>query len=86
MTVAEILDMDSRTIINIEKGEGNPVFENLCSIINYLHIPYSLIFETSTSELSPSVQKLISLLSDCTEQDATDLIPIIIQIVTLLRR
>ena len=37
--LAEILNLDQRTILNIEAGRGNPKFEKLYPLITYLKIP-----------------------------------------------
>lgn len=42
--LAEILNLDSRTILNIEAGRGNPKFEILVALITYLKIPTNNIF------------------------------------------
>lgn len=42
--LAEILNLDTRTILNIEAGRGNPKFENLYQIITYLKVPANRIF------------------------------------------
>lgn len=45
--LAKILNIDSRTILNIEAGRGNPKFEKLCPLLTYLKIPtrkYSIRF------------------------------------------
>lgn len=34
--LAEILNLDSRTILNIEAGRGNPKFEILVALIDYI--------------------------------------------------
>lgn len=43
--LAEILNIDSRTILNIEAGRGNPKFEKLYPLITYLKIPAGKIFD-----------------------------------------
>ena len=42
--LAEILNIDSRTIRGIEAGRGNPKFEKLYPLITYLKIPADKIF------------------------------------------
>ena len=42
--LAEILNLDQRTILNIEAGRGNPKFEKLYPLITYLKIPADKIF------------------------------------------
>lgn len=42
--LAEDLGLDTRTILNIEAGRGNPKFEVLHPMITYLKIPADTIF------------------------------------------
>ena len=42
--LAETLNLDTRTILNIEAGRGNPKFEKLPPLITYLKIPANKIF------------------------------------------
>ena len=67
--LAEILNIDSRTILNIEAGRGNPKFEKLYPLITYLKIPASKIFDPDYNDEAPNLQKLLALQKDCTEQD-----------------
>ena len=84
--LAENLSMDSRTILNIEAGRGNPKFKKLCQIMDYLNIPCSFVFGSDTAEQSPSVEKIMTLLSNCTEQEASNLLPMISYMLELLRK
>lgn len=84
--LAEILSDDSRTILNIEAGRGNPKFETLYSLITYLKIPANKIFDSEYKDDAPNRQKLLSLLKDCTEQEAADLIPLVRYLLVLMRK
>lgn len=84
--LAEILGIDSRTILNIEAGRGNPKFEKLYPLVTYLKVPANKIFYPGNNENSPRLQKLLTLLGSCTEQEADDLFPIIHHILNLLRK
>lgn len=84
--LAEILNLDQRTILNIEAGRGNPKFEVLYPLITYLKIPSDRIFYPNKENQSPSLQKLLTTLNDCTEQEAHDLLPMIRYILDLLRK
>lgn len=42
--LAETLNMDTRTILNIEAGRGNPKYDKLYPLITYLKIPADKIF------------------------------------------
>lgn len=84
--LAEILNIDSRTILNIEAGRGNPKFEKLYPLITYLKIPASKIFDPDYKDETPNLQKLIALQKDCTEQEAAKLIPMVRYLLDLLRK
>ena len=75
--LAEILNLDQRTILNIEAGRGNPKYEVLYPLISYLKIPADTIFYPNVAQPAPNLQKLLALFNDCTEQDATNLLPVI---------
>lgn len=84
--LAEDLGLDTRTILNIEAGRGNPKFEVLYPIITYLKIPADTIFYPENEDDQPKLQKLLTTLKDCTEQEADDLLPIVRHLLSLLRR
>ncbi len=84
--LAEILNIDSRTILNIEAGRGNPKFEKLYPLITYLKIPEGKIFNPNYKVDSPNLQKLLALQKDCTEQEAADLLPMVRYLLDLLRK
>ena len=84
--LAEILNMDQRTILNIEAGRGNPKFEKLYPLITYLKIPADKIFYPDSETQTPSLQKLQTMLCDCTEQEANDLLPMVRYLLDLLRK
>ena len=83
--LAEVLGFDSRTILNIENGRGNPKFENLCALIRYLNLTDNKIFYPERKEPRPNHERLLALLDDCTEQEADELIPAIRYLLTLMR-
>ena len=84
--LAEILNIDSRTILNIEAGRGNPKFEKLYPIITYLKIPTDTIFYPENKTKQPNLQRLLTALQDCTEQEASDLMPVVLYLLKLLRK
>ncbi len=84
--LAEILNIDSRTILNIEAGRGNPKFEKLYPLITYLKISADKIFYSNYKNEAPNLQKLLALQKDCTEQEAVDLLPMVRYLLELLRK
>lgn len=65
--LAEILNLDSRTILNIEAGRGNPKFEILVALITYLKIPTNNIFYPESDNPNQNFQKLLAVLYDCSD-------------------
>lgn len=84
--LAEILNLDQRTILNIEAGRGNPKFEVLYPLITYLKIPADRIFYPTTKDSTPELQKLLALFNNCTEQEASALLPMVRYMLELLRK
>ncbi len=84
--LAEILNIDSRTIQGIEAGRGNPKFEKLYPLITYLKIPADKIFYSNYKNEAPNLQKLLALQKDCTDQEAVDLLPMVRYLLELLRK
>lgn len=54
--LAEILNIDSRTILNIEAGRGNPKFEKLYPLVTFLNIPADKIFYPDCNEQTLNLQ------------------------------
>lgn len=84
--LAEALGFDNRTIINIESGNGNPKFEKLFPLINYLKIPGEQVFSLESNHEKPELQKLLAELNDCTEKEAEALLPMVRYLLELLRK
>ena len=57
--VADLINSDSRTVLNIENYKGNPKMEKLFLLIRSLHIDPSIVFypEKSTSPQSQNASK-----------------------------
>ena len=77
--LAENLGLDTRTILNIEAGRGNPM-------ITYLKIPADTVFYPGNEADQPNLQKLLAVLKDCTESEADALLPAARYMLDLLRK
>lgn len=53
--LAETLNMDTRTILNIEAGRGNPKYDKLYPLITYLKIPADKIFYPANANQHPNL-------------------------------
>jgi len=84
--VAIMLDMDYRTLQNIETGKGNPSMEKLYALIRLLKVDPQEIFYPELVRNSPSMNRLKLLLSDCTEDEADVLIPVVLAVLSGLRK
>ena len=77
--VADQIDVDVRTVMNIENYKGNPKMEILFPLIRALKIDSREIFHPEIRLDNPAVSKL------CSEDEAAALIPIIESILSALR-
>ena len=59
--LAETLNMDTRTILNIEAGRGNPKYDKLYPLITYPKILNDCT-EQEAADLLPMVRYLLDLL------------------------
>lgn len=83
--VAELIDVDSRTILNIENYKGNPKMEVLYPLVRALKIDTREIFTPEILRDSPSLRQLRILIEDCNEQEAAAIIPAVQAILEVLR-
>ena len=74
--VADRIDIDVRTIINIENYKGNPKMEILFPLVRTLAIDPRDIFYPEVHEHGSATQRLLMLLSECSEKDVEDLMSI----------
>jgi len=84
--LAEALGLSNRTILDIESGCGNPKFENLYQIVTYLKVPADRIFYPDDGSNRPNLQKLLMELSDCSENEAKELLPAVRYLLNLMRK
>lgn len=83
--VADMIDVDPRTIMNIENYKGNPKLEILFPLVRALKIDSQEIFYPDHQSNSPYLRQLNLLIGDCSEQEIQILIPIIQTILSTLR-
>lgn len=83
--VAESINIDSRTILNIENYKGNPKMEILFPLIRKLRIDPQEIFYPELIDTTPAHSQIKLLIENCSEQEAEMLIPILESILTVLR-
>ena len=83
--VANNIDVDSRTILNIENGKGNPKLEVLFPLVRELKIDPGMIFYPEHPHTNSVSLQLQRLLSQCNEDELLFLIPVCETILTALR-
>ena len=83
--VAEFLNVDSRTILNIENYKGNPKFEILHPLIRILRIDARKIFNPELQHGTPATIYVNEMIASCSEQELCALIPIIEAVLSTLR-
>ena len=83
--VADSIDVDARTIINIENYKGNPKLEVLYPLIRALKIDAREIFYPEMQRESPALRRLRLLVEDCSEEEAATVIPVLQSVVSALR-
>ena len=76
-SVAELTDIDVRTVLNIENFKDNPKFEVLYPLIRALHIDAQTVFYPEQGNQPPLKSQLQVLTSQCSEEEVHVLIPVI---------
>lgn len=83
--VAGKIEADTRTIMNIENYKGNPKMKTLFPLICLLKIDAREIFNPELKRESPAIRQLRFLVEECSEQEASTLIPVIEAVLSALR-
>lgn len=83
--VADAIDIDVRTVLNIENYKGNPKMEVLFPLVRSLEIDAREIFNPEILRESPALRQFRLLVEDCSEEEAHVLIPIFKAILAALR-
>ena len=83
--VAESIDVDVRTVLNIENYKGNPKMEVLFPLVRALKIDAREIFTPEIRRESPALRQLRLLIEQCTEEEAAAIIPVFEAVLNALR-
>jgi transcriptional regulator with XRE-family HTH domain len=83
--VADMADVDVRTVLNIENYKGNPKMEVLYPLIRALKIDAREIFNPEIRRESPALRQLRVLIEECSEEEAAAIIPVFQSVLTALR-
>ena len=85
VALANQLDLDVRTIINIENHKGNPKMEVLYPLVRALDINPSIIFFPELYQDSDSRAELNRLFAQCSDEEIVSLIPVCRTVISVLR-
>ena len=66
--LAELTKLSTRHIAGIEKGEANPSFEVLYTIITVLGTSFDAVFNPADEQVEREIQELAGLYRACPEQ------------------
>ena len=83
--VAERIDIDVRTVLKIENHMGNPKMEILFPLIRELQINPNDVFYPELQEESMELKKFQFFLSQCTDEEISQLLPICEAVISVLR-
>jgi DNA-binding XRE family transcriptional regulator len=75
--VAELADVNPRTIHNIEHYKGNPKIDLLVPLIRSLNIDPNEIFYPENRCESSTIRRVCKKIEECSEQEVRELEPVI---------
>lgn len=85
LKVADIIGSTERTIITIEAGNGNPKLDTLYPLIRLLRIDARMIFNPELEQESEAKHRLQCLVSECDDQEAKAVVPVMEAVLDALR-
>ena len=85
LELAEAIDKSERTVVKIEKGKGNPKLDSLAQIVKVLKLDLEMLFDPDKEQDRPQLDELRREIADCTEDEATTLIPAVRSFLFALR-
>lgn len=84
--VANVINKDPRTVLNIENYKGNPKMEVLYPLIRTLQIDAREIFNPEMARESPSIEQLRMFVDQCSEHEAEVILPILQAALAAIRK
>lgn len=82
--VADMADLDVRTVMNIENYKANPKMNVLFPLIRVLRIDARAVFNPELQRETPALQQLRLVIEECSEEDAEALIPVVESVLSAL--
>ena len=83
--LAEKINIDQRTILNIENCKGNPKMKVLYPLVRALKIYAREIFNPEMEREDPSISRLRLTIETCSEAEAAVLISVVDAVLNALR-
>ena len=83
--VADMADVDVRTVLNIENYKGNPKMEVLYPLVRALKKDAREIFNPEIRRETPALRQLRVMIEECSEEEAAAIIPVFQSVLTALR-
>ena len=83
--VADMADVDVRTVLNIENYKGNPKMEVLYPLVRALKIDAREIFNPEIRRETPALRQLRVMIEEFSEEEAAAIIPVFQSVLTALR-
>ena len=83
--IVGIIGKDVRTILNIENYKGNPKLEVLYPLIRAMNIDAREVFYPELQRESPAIRQLRLLVEQCSEAEASALIPVFQSVLNAMR-
>lgn len=83
--VADLIDVDVRTVLNIENHKGNPKMEIMFPLIQALNIDANMIFYPGIEADKSRIIPFYALLSECSEHELQTLFSICQNVVHVWR-
>ena len=84
--VADRVDIDARTVLNIENYKGNPKMEVLFPLIRVLKIDSNEIFYPEMHRDTTALRQLRLMIEECSEEEARALIPVVQSVTAVFRK
>ena len=66
--LSEITGLSARHIANVEKGDVNPSFEVLSTLVKALGVSFDAIFDPANEQTEADIQEIAGLYRACPEQ------------------
>lgn len=67
-TLAEMVHVSLRTISDIENYNGNPRFDNLCLLVDFLDLPIGTVMKGEAEPMDSTMKQIIAELNQCSSE------------------